>query len=121
MRPSKPNRARLVGCWSLRVLETMRSENGKQVAVAGVWHVHLTTGEVRFRIIEKASREGTRPVDHVGQAGAGSTGSTRQTIWTGLKCFVDSSTGWRIAGLEATVFEGQPPVLMDFEDTTADP
>ena len=44
--------------WSLRVLETMRSENGKQVAVAGVWHGTLTTGEVRFRIVEKDA--GTR-------------------------------------------------------------
>ena len=41
--------------WSLRVLETMRSENGKQVAVAGVWHGTLTTGEVRFRIVEKGA------------------------------------------------------------------
>jgi hypothetical protein len=35
------------------VLETMRSENGKRVPVTSVWHGTLTTGEVRFRIVEK--------------------------------------------------------------------
>ena len=157
---------------------------------------------IRYRIIEKASREGTRPVDRVGQAGAGGTGRVnppssmdgpdgalcrfldairngdeRQTMamlttltrkqefaerhirvlplprqsdtarfeigsvkffdgdfarvaskWTDpfkspkerpaeyMWLLRKESEGWRIAGLEATVFEGQPPVLMDFED-----
>jgi hypothetical protein len=39
--------------WSIRVLETMRSENGKRVPATSVWHGTLTTGEVRFRIVEK--------------------------------------------------------------------
>ena len=55
--------------WSLRVLETMRSENGKQVAEAGVSHGTLTTGEVRFRIVEKDARY------PAGQAQAGPTGT----------------------------------------------
>jgi len=47
----------------------MRSENGKRVAVAGVWHGTLTTGEVRFRIVEKDA--GTRQA----KAPAGPTGT----------------------------------------------
>jgi hypothetical protein len=39
--------------WTLSVAETKRVENGKGVPVAGVWHGTLTTGEVRFRIVEK--------------------------------------------------------------------
>ena len=40
--------------WELQVAETTRISNGKAVPVAGVWHGMLTTGEVRFRILEKA-------------------------------------------------------------------
>jgi len=39
--------------WTLSVAETIRTENGKGVPVAGVWHGMLTTGEVRFHIVEK--------------------------------------------------------------------
>jgi hypothetical protein len=41
--------------WTLRLAETTRMENGKRVPVAGAWHGTLTTGEVRFRIVEAGS------------------------------------------------------------------
>jgi len=45
--------------WTLQVLETTRTKDGKGVPVAGVWHGTLTTGEVRFRIVGKG---GVSPV-----------------------------------------------------------
>jgi hypothetical protein len=39
--------------WTLSVDETKRVERGESVPVAGSWHGTLTTGDVRFRIVEK--------------------------------------------------------------------
>jgi hypothetical protein len=44
--------------WTLQVLETTRTKDGKGVPVAGVWHGTLTTGEVRFRIVGKGGGPG---------------------------------------------------------------
>ena len=41
--------------WTLDVAETIRLENGERVRVAGVWLGTLTTGGVRFRIVEKGA------------------------------------------------------------------
>jgi hypothetical protein len=52
--------------WSIRVLETMRLENGKRVPVTSVWHGTLTTGEVRFRIVEKEADRAPKESLHYG-------------------------------------------------------
>lgn len=49
---AKPGTTCLVR-WKLWVDETKRVENGKVVPVAGSWQGTLTTGDVRFRIVEK--------------------------------------------------------------------
>ncbi len=37
---------------------------------------------------------------------------TDEMVWSVLK----EAEGWRIAGLAATVFDGEPPLLLDFRD-----
>ena len=41
--------------WTLCVVETTRKEKGNSVTIASDWHGTLTTGEVRFRIVEKGA------------------------------------------------------------------
>ncbi len=41
--------------WTLPIVETKRVENGKAVPIMGAWHGTLSTGDVRFLIIEKRS------------------------------------------------------------------
>jgi hypothetical protein len=83
------------------------AERGMEVAPQGSDTARFEVGKVEY-----LSDTGARVASTWSDLGGSSERRTDEIVWMLRR----ESEGWRIAGAAATVFEGEPPLLLNFED-----
>jgi hypothetical protein len=92
--------------WGDRLARKKTAEQNIEVAPQGSDTAKFEVGKVE-ELAEDAARVAVTwtDLDHTGQP------QTNEMLWMLRK----GSAGWRIAGMAAEVFPGEPPLLLDFE------
>ena len=109
-------------------LEAVRSGNDEKAATMLTKMARQKTAELNMEVAPPGSDTAKFEVGKVEYVDAAKTGARVTSAWSDLDEKSQRRTddivwmvrrdpeGWRIAGVAATVFEGEPPLLLNFED-----